>query len=162
VDRALHYGDSRLPDRYWAKVIPEPNSGCWLWLGFQTPRGYGMLGFKRLGVRSNQYGHRMMFRAATGQSPGDLEVCHHCDQPSCVNPEHLFLGNRFDNMRDAAAKGRTASGVRNGSSKLAPAQVIEIRQRHQQGESMRRLARAYGVSDGAIAKVIRRQTWARV
>ena len=89
--------------------IPEPNSGCWLWLGPYTAGGYGLV---RLGVRAPvPRAHRLSLQVATGQSGDGLMACHHCDVPSCVNPSHLFWGTAGDNKRDSSAKGRASNKI---------------------------------------------------
>lgn len=88
------------------KSIPVPECGCWIWLGHLDGKGYGQ--FVRNGKRIGA--HRAAWEDHNGQPiPEGAMVCHSCDTPSCVNPDHLFLGSQLDNMRDAAAKKRLAA-----------------------------------------------------
>lgn len=90
-------------ERFNEKWMPEPNSVCWLWTATANTQGYG--GFMLNGKR--EHAQRVAWFLKHGQMPPlGIDVCHRCDTPSCVNPDHLFLGTRRDNMRDAIAKGR--------------------------------------------------------
>jgi hypothetical protein len=82
---------------------------CWLWQGPTVGRGYGKVGFRGKTARA----HRVMWELANGEIPAGLYVCHKCDIPSCINPDHLFLGTADENNKDMAQKGRSASGARN-------------------------------------------------
>lgn len=98
------YITSMARDIPWHHIIPEPNSGCWLWDGRYSKSGYGTLGGGRKGERVQA--HRLMWEAVNGPIPGGLLVCHRCDVRGCVNPDHLFVGTAKDNTRDMMVKGR--------------------------------------------------------
>lgn len=138
--------------RFQASFMPEPNSGCWLWIGSASPNGYGALVVRGKKTKA----HRYSWMLHNGNIPDGMWVLHKCDVPACVNPEHLFLGSCADNVSDRDAKGRQASGERNGSAKLAPQQVDEIRK---SVLSQRKLAKIYGVSFGAISKIKTGRYW---
>lgn len=93
------------------RVMPEPNSGCWLWMGnLADKRGYGLVSV-RSGDKYIRIGaHRFSWQLHKGPIPKGILVCHHCDVPSCVNPDHLFLGTHSDNTKDAHSKGRMDAG----------------------------------------------------
>ena len=89
-------------ERFYAKFVPEPNSGCWLWIGTGTRNGYGQFWFDG----QFQLAHRAARQIFVGPIPADLCVLHRCDVKGCVNPDHLFLGTQRDNMLDSSRKGR--------------------------------------------------------
>jgi hypothetical protein len=102
----MPYVSKRPPSqRFWGlvAVVDEPGA-CWLWIGGTDGDGYGV--FYVSPDRGHVKAPRYVFEMTTGERPGDLCVCHHCDTPACVRPSHLFLGTRSDNMQDAVTKGR--------------------------------------------------------
>lgn len=121
------------------RFIPEPNSGCWLWLGGTQSQGYGMFDTRHGKVLASRHAYTKY----RGKIPRGLHVLHKCDTPSCVNPDHLFIGTRHDNMQDASRKGRMHLGEADGMAKLTTRQVNTIRDRSRQGESQASLAQVH-------------------
>lgn len=98
---------------------------------------------------------------AFGSIPDGLCVCHRCDIRACINPDHLFLGTRGDNARDAARKGRTLIGSKNGNSRLSEGDVASIRLMLASGIRKSKVSRAFGVSQTTIGHIAKGKTWAK-
>lgn len=92
--------DEAARERFFRKV--EVTSHCWEWTGSKTDRGYGKIIVEKKQCKA----HRVSWVIYNGEIPNDLHVCHHCDNPGCVNPVHLFLGTNNDNIQDKVKKGR--------------------------------------------------------
>ena len=147
--------DERLPDLY--KV--DQGTGCWNWTGTIAGRGYG-----QLTVNGEQvYAHRFAYQWFTGEDPNDFHVCHRCDNPSCVNPDHLFLGTRKDNMQDASAKGRMRNGGRQGTANAA-ARITEddVKAIRSAVGLQKEIAERFGVSRMIVSKIKTRRTWSHI
>lgn len=110
--------------------------------------------------------HRYAWLITNGPIPAGASVLHHCDNPPCVRPDHLFLGNALDNAQDKVQKGRLrygdARGERNGKAKLTAADVIQLRARAAQGERQCDLARAFGITPQTTWNIINRRNWKHV
>lgn len=148
--------DTWLAMRFWAKVDQRGKDECWPWTACRLPRGYGRFGVDR----RVELAHRVAMFLQTGAWPS-LWVLHRCDNPPCVNPEHLFLGTASDNSIDMHAKGRWRAdhrGEHNGAAKLSAAQVRRIRAERPR-TTIRALTMKYRVTTSTVEKIIRRATW---
>jgi hypothetical protein len=138
-----------IAERFNSKVDKSNPEGCWLWLGHRSSGGYGKLG--------NKIASRISWEITNGAIPEGLDVCHHCDNPPCVNPNHLFLGNASDNIKDAVSKGRiNHRGEKNSNAKITYSLAEEIRN---SCLPYRKLAEIYGLSKAAIYYIKNNITW---
>lgn len=136
----------------------EQGDGCWTWKGYKRPGGYGEAYFGKKPDRERVLAHRLAYEVMIGP-PGKALVCHKCDNPSCVNPAHLFLGTIQDNMDDRNTKGRQARGERNAPAKLTEDQVRAIRADPRMNTE---IAKDYGVFETTISSIKHRHTWKHV
>lgn len=152
-----HLGRTPL-ERFESFYIPEPNSGCWLWLGFLKPHsGHGTFWDS---LRRRMIGaHVAAWRFYRGQKSKRLRVLHTCDVACCVNPDHLYLGTQLDNIRDREARYRTARGERINRGHLTAIEVLQIRQDRR---TVKELMEAYDVSESTIRHIKNRRIWRHV
>lgn len=150
------YRRAPLAVRFAAYSFPEPMSGCWLWTAAVDSGGYGTIGFQGTTIKA----HRASWLIHRGAVPDGAMVLHRCDMPCCVNPEHLFLGNQTDNMRDMVKKGRASLQRHprlNPRAKLTPEDAAHIRAvciRRDKHFGMSALAEAFGVSVASISAIV--------
>ena len=150
------YPRSPLVDRLWAKVDRKGPDECWPWIAAKGHNGYGMIQYQGRPRRA----HRLVMELGGVSIPKGVFVCHHCDNPPCCNPAHLFLGSAADNMRDRDVKGRVAAGERAARAKLTWAIVDTIRSEYDGSfGQMTKMARRYGVTQRVIKLVVTGQTW---
>ena len=181
-DSTLLLTSNKDVERFLAKVcIPTDPNRCWEWTAGKDRKGYGS--FKR--YRKTIKAHRMAWAITSGDVPDGLFVCHTCDNPSCVNPAHLWLGTNADNVRDMCEKGRQvkddrngarlhpeklargerhgsrtkperlARGDLNGNTKIKDADILEIFRMRATGMLLREIADVFGVSGAQIGKILR-------
>jgi hypothetical protein len=140
----------------WNAYAGDRGSGCWEWTGHRDPNGYGRLNVGNRPVLA----HRIAWELFRGPITTADHICHRCDNPSCVRPEHLFKGDHTLNMADKMAKKRHRYGVSRGSAhgcaKLTEEAVREIRA---STLKLRELAERYGISISQVSDIRRRKTW---
>jgi hypothetical protein len=147
-------------DAFMLRVKVAEN-GCWLWQGTLAPNGYGRIS---TGRTKRESAHRVSWRlhGRPAISPG-FDLCHSCDVRNCVNPYHLFVGTRSENMLDAVRKGRLVTpklgGAACGRSKLTEKQVEAIRDARRRCLSYRQIAKQFGVVPDTVGRILRGETW---
>lgn len=159
--------------RFWSMVDrdgpvhPVLGTRCWVWTGARHDFGYGLLHGEGRGsgvVRAHRYSYELHVGP-----PGDLFVLHRCDNPPCVNPEHLRLGTNAENMRDMGDKGRSKFhkarflGEAHGMSRLTTEQVVEMRRlRREEGIPYAKIATRFGVTTSCVFDVVTGSVWAHI
>lgn len=147
-------------ERFWKYVDRDSDPrGCWLWTGAKFHFGHGAFrGEGSAMIRA----HRFSWLLHRGQIPDGLCVLHTCDNPSCVNPLHLFLGTKTLNSIDCTAKRRQARGEANANAKFSAETVREIRRLRKAGVMTKELAQGYSVNRSTIQRIVRKATWKQV
>jgi hypothetical protein len=137
----------------------DKSGDCWVWKGSVNHANYGMYKFNG----KFRLAHRLSYEIHIGSIPSGMLVCHKCDNPSCVNPDHLFLGTQKDNINDCVAKGRNAIGNKNWNTKLDEEKVLMIRgSDFSKLGSKAEMARSLGISQTALNYVLSGRNWAHV
>ena len=159
--REYHRGS--VAERYWARVIlGKSEDDCWGWRGGTTEKGYGLI--SQIGKGPDRV-HRVSWRIHFGEIPEGLCVLHHCDNPPCSNPRHLFLGTKTENNADMRAKGRNddetfiTKGENHPRAKLTQAEVDLIRLLRTKGKTQEYLAKQFDVSRWAIRAILSHRNW---
>lgn len=150
--------DSAFLSRFWNKV--EKTSSCWEWKAASSG-GYGYISVKGQNTRVSRVSYELHF----GKIPQGLYVCHKCDNPGCVRPDHLFLGTALDNARDRDNKGRRIppAGTSNGYHKLSEKNVLDIIEIYKSGQySQEQLGKKYGISQAHVSRLIKKQSWRHI
>lgn len=157
-----------LPDRAWIIRKPakppldnfmkyvEKSDGCWIWKGRKDKDGYGLFDLHGHSVRAHRASHLLNIG-----DPGDLHVLHTCDNPSCVNPNHLYAGTRSQNMQDMVnRKRRNINGEKNGNAKLSNRDAVELRNLYATGDfTQRELALKFAVSPATVSNIVTKKKY---
>lgn len=146
---------------FFTWVMPEPNTGCWLWIGELTKKGYGNTNMST-GDYKLRGSHRISYYLHNGPFDYKLCVCHTCDNPSCVNPQHLFLATSPENTEDMRRKGRASKGSHRPTSKLKESDIIDIRNKRQLGKSVIKLSKEYSICRTTVYGILHNKYWAHV
>jgi hypothetical protein len=145
-------------ERFWKYVDIDITTGCFNWIGYKNKCGYGSFGYNKKIKLAN----RVSWQIHYGYKPEDICVLHKCDNPGCVNPDHLWLGTHQENMDDRDNKGRQydRNGEKNGRAKLTIEDVVTIRSLYNNtNTSERKLAKEFNVNSGTIHNILNNKTW---
>lgn len=152
-----------MEDHFHHLLMRSRPGDCILWPDAKSKKGYGV-------VRINgkpQYAHRVSWTIFRGPIPDGMHVLHHCDNPPCIRPSHLFLGDDLANQRDSIAKGRHSKpplfrGAEHKLARLTDEDVRQIRALHKRGASQTDLAKRFEVSLSSVHRIVHNQTWRHV
>jgi hypothetical protein len=154
---------SRLIDpitRFWDLVDTSDPDGCWPWIAARDKDGYGLFTIQ---AGKQQVAHRFLLNLFDGPLTDDERALHHCDNPPCCRPDHLFKGTNADNMADMVAKGRSLTGERHPRAKLTENDVREIRQRYRPGVvTARALAHEFGIERDTVYDIVTYRSWQNI
>lgn len=128
---------------------------CWMWQKTLDKDGYGKACYNM----EKMPAHRMSYKEYVQDFDKTFHVLHTCDNPGCINPDHLFLGNNLSNMRDKVNKGRQLRGEAIGNSKLKGADILNIRKLREEGLILKSLAEMYNISISHVHDICRRHVW---
>lgn len=136
-----------IAERLWIRAI-RTDTGCLEWQGARNRKGYGVI---QIGVRKQGFAHRVAYEEAIGPIPAGKLVCHRCDNPRCIEPDHLFTGDATDNLRDASRKGRIGKGHH---------VYAEALRQYRAGEGTQaQIAAAFGISRQTLSRIHAGSHW---
>lgn len=143
-------------EKFMQKVLINKDTGCWEWQRAKLRGGYGNLRVDGKYWQAHRYSYQLFF----GIPVDGFDVCHKCDNPSCVNPKHLFLGNDLSNARDKVNKNRQTKGEQHPHHKMTLSDVVYMRAIYSYGTtSMRKLAKLFGISYSETNAILNNKTW---
>lgn len=149
-----------LEEILWPRITIGQEDECWEWQASRNQKGYGTVMYKG----GSRLAHRMVYQHVNGEIPQGMMVCHHCDNPPCCNPAHLFVGTAEDNAADRDAKGRhtPSPGSRNGFAKMDEERVAALRAFVAAGHTQVEAAVAFNIGQSTVSEIVRRKRWSHV
>lgn len=155
-----------IEERFWEKVDKRSPDECWEWQACKGKHGYGFIQMGK-GTKRSERAHRVSYELHFGKIPNGLHVCHRCDNPSCVNPNHLFVGTHLDNMDDMIAKGRNSPPPRNdvrgelcGRARFTNKQVRALRDEFKQANmKIHAFAKLKGIPNATMWRIIKNKVY---
>ena len=169
-----------LAERFIEKTIPVPFSGCWIWMGALSSKGYGSIRISK----KTYIASRVSFVIYKGTIPNGLCILHSCDIPSCVNPDHLRLGTHFENIQDMISKKRDVwsnfskknnlkilfskmrkgknLGSNNSNAKFSEENILKIRSLRKEGINQTQIAKMFCTTQNRISEIVNRKTWRNI
>ncbi len=145
--------------RFWKKVEKGQNHECWLWIGLCNNKGYGQININGKHILTHRFSREIYF----GKISQELCVLHKCNNPPCVNPNHLYLGTNKDNSEYMVKQNRQAKGENHGRSKLTESQVKEIRRLCREGNFLQReIAKMFNVGPITIWYIYTNKIWKHI
>jgi len=157
--------DAKTADRFWRKVARADPRACWLWTASKktTRDCYGRF---KIASYVTVTASRVAYALGHGEEPGRMLVCHHCDNPACCNPSHLYLGTVKDNSRDMVKRGRARNGMRKGSSnganKLTARAVYDIWRCIRRGQNNTQIGKRFGVHHSTVSVIRLGKFWTHI
>lgn len=153
-------------ERFLKKFTQLSNQECWLWEAGKDLDGYGVF---QIGTKKTGKAHRFSYQHFKGKIPDGMMICHHCDTPSCVNPDHLFIGTALTNVKDCVQKGRRSKerysynvGNNHPRAKIIASDVLMIRKLMKSGISRKDIAARYNVSSSTISDISLKRSWKHI
>jgi hypothetical protein len=154
----MAHPNSKLPieERFLEKVIKT--DGCWIWASSKNNDGYGHFRFGGKMVRA----HRASYHLFRGEIPEGCVIAHKCDNPGCVNPDHLIACGQFENVQDCYVKGRTGRGEKNRHAKLKEKDVLAIKALILNGKNNTEIAKMFPIDRSVVSRIRNGRTWSFV
>lgn len=152
--------DQTFIDRFNLKWKVDTHTGCWQWMAAKAGKGYGQMKLPK--QRRQEFAHRLAYIIHFGEIPYGKYVCHHCDNPACVNPDHLFIGTSHDNHQDMKGKGRHLYGEKNAGAVLTDDAVRKIKRLLQDGMSQSEIGRMFGIHQVTVSKIKLGTRWKHI
>lgn len=155
--------DKNTQERFLKKI--QKTKTCWLWTATKNRKGYGQFGVRRGSKWKIEYAHRVAYEMFVGKIPKGLLVLHNCDNPTCVNPKHLWTGTNYDNCKDRIKKGRSADtrGEKNGRAIVNAKDVIKIRNLYKtNNHSQTEIGKMFGLKKSMVGRIVNKQAWKHI